>query len=115
MLSDEAAGLLLHLAATGEAPTSGSEQESGPWAELITAGLTDPGTGLSAQGATVTGPLREPAGRAILTAHRGGMETSPVRPARPGWGRDRLPGTTPGRLSGKPVPHLYPGAQDDVP
>lgn len=75
VLTDEAAGLLLHLAATGEGPASGPDLESSPWAELVSAGLTEPGVGLSAQGTTVTGPLLEPAGRATLTAHRDGRET----------------------------------------
>lgn len=84
VLSDDAAALLLDLA-TGRGPGAGRPAARGgriapgldtaPLDELARAGVADAGGRLTARGRGVVGPLRDPAGRATLTAHHCGEES----------------------------------------
>ncbi|QCU78943.1 hypothetical protein E7744_13000 [Citricoccus sp. SGAir0253] len=84
VLQDAAAALLLDLAtASGRAPRRPAGRRgriapdlaSASLDELVEAGLADVEGVLTAQGRTVTAPLRQPAGRATLTAHHRGRES----------------------------------------
>jgi hypothetical protein len=81
VLPDDAAALLLELATTepraarrpsGRGGRIAPDLASAPLDHLVEAGLADVEGHLTAQGRTVTTPLRDPAGRATLTAHHGG-------------------------------------------
>ncbi|HEY4614839.1 MAG TPA: hypothetical protein VIG75_05210 [Citricoccus sp.] len=84
VLSDDAAALLLDLATGRGAGTGRPAARAGriaphldaaPLEELVRAGVADTDGRLTAQGHTVVGPLRNPVGRATLSAHHGGEES----------------------------------------